>query len=124
MTRDGCEIMDHMLNVIMLLIAQGDHPKLYQLNNETKNKLKTLLKLTFIEFQLVPPNNHRCDAAKQAIQTWKANLISTLCSFNLLFPLDLWCPILAHIDNTLNHLSASKLNPQLFVYHPFWTDQL
>ena len=68
-TNDGRGVMDNILNVITLLTAQGYNSKLYQLDNEIRTKLKTLLKLAFIKFQLVSPNNQRCNAAKQAIQT-------------------------------------------------------
>ena len=55
-TREGREITDNLLEVITLLISRGYHPKLFRLDNEITNKLKTLLRLASIDFQLVPPH--------------------------------------------------------------------
>ena len=86
-TREGHEIMDNILEVITMLISRGYHSKLYCLDYKITSKLKTLLHLAFIDFQLLSPNIHQRNTAKHAIQTWKSHLISTLCTVDPLFPL-------------------------------------
>ena len=115
-TREGHEITDNLLEVITLKISRGYHPKLFSLDNEITNKLKTLLCLASIDFQLVPPHCHR-NAAKQSIQTWKAHFISFLCTVDPLFLMHLWCRLLTQVDLTLNHMRASNLHPQVSAFH-------
>ena len=68
-TKEGREIIDNLLKVMTLLISQGYHSKLFRLDNEITKKLKTLLCLASIDFQLVPPHCHRRNAAECPIQT-------------------------------------------------------
>ena len=116
-TREGHEITDNLLEVITLKISRGYHPKLFSLDNEITNKLKTLLRFASIDFQLVPPYCHCRNAAEQAIQTWKAHYTSILCTVDPLFPMHLWCCLVTQVDLTLNHMCASNLHPQLSAFY-------
>ena len=68
-----------------------------------------------ITFQLVPPNNHRANAAERAIQTFKNHFISCLSTCDDKFSLHLWCCILPQAQLTLNLLRNSNTLPHLSV---------
>jgi len=66
-----------------------------------------------INFQLVPPHVHCCNAAKWAIQTFKNHFIAGLCSTDNKFPIHLWDRLLPQAELTLNLLRGSCINPCL-----------
>jgi hypothetical protein len=43
-----------------------------------------------MQYQLVPPNDHRRNITEKAIQVFKAHFISILCGADKVFPLHLW----------------------------------
>jgi hypothetical protein len=69
-----------------------------------------------VDFQLVPPHLHQCNAAEWAIRTWKNRFIAGLCTVDPLFTLHLWDSLLPQATVSLNLLRASRLNPKLSAY--------
>jgi hypothetical protein len=98
------------------LIAAGLKPQLQKLDNEASRCLKQFLNTNDIEFQLVPPHSHCCNAAKRVIQTFKNHFIAGLCSTDKLFPMNFWCHLIRQAEITLNLLRASRINPRLSAY--------
>ena len=43
-----------------------------------------------VVFQLVPPHNHRANAAERAIQTFKTHVITILTGIDPKFPISQW----------------------------------
>jgi hypothetical protein len=72
------------------LTAARLKPKLLLLDNSASKYLKKYLTSTSVDFQLVPPHNHRRNAAERAIRTWKNHFIAILAATNDGFPLYLW----------------------------------
>jgi hypothetical protein len=66
-----------------------------------------------MEYQIVPPRYHRCNAAKHAIRTFKEHFVAGLSSVDPTFPLHLWDRLLPQAEITLNLLRTSRLHPQL-----------
>ena len=66
-----------------------------------------------MDYQLVPPDVHRRNAAERAIRTFKNHLIAGLCSVDPKFPLHLWDRLLPQALLTLNLLRKSRLNDNL-----------
>jgi hypothetical protein len=66
-----------------------------------------------VNFQLVPPHSHQRNAAKRAIQTWKAHFITILSSTNPNVSLHLWCRLINQVSLTLNLLRPSRINLKL-----------
>jgi hypothetical protein len=66
-----------------------------------------------VDFQLVPPNIHRRNAAEIVIRTFRNHFIAGLCSTNENFPLYLWDGLLPQALLTLNLLRGSRINPRL-----------
>ena len=98
------------------LVAAGLRPQLHRLDNECSAALKTFLRDSDIDFQLVPPHLHRRNAAERAIRTFKNHFIAGLCSVDQHFPLHLWDKLLPQADLTLNLLRGSRINPKLSAY--------
>jgi hypothetical protein len=61
--------------------------KKHTLDNEASNALKQYIHQQQIQFELVPPGNHRRNQAERAIQTFKAHVIArmSLCEISDFF---------------------------------------
>ncbi len=65
---------------------------------------------------LVEPNNHRVNAAKRAIQTFKAHFISAQATTDSNFLLQLWDQLTPQVETTLNMLHQSRIDPNMSAY--------
>jgi hypothetical protein len=95
------------------LTSKGLKPSFQIMDNEASKALKLFLHSKDIQFQLVPPNVHRQNAAERAIQTFKNHFVAMLCSTDKNFPMHLWDRLIPHAVITLSLLRQSRLNPQL-----------
>jgi hypothetical protein len=68
--------------------------KKHTLDNEASDALKQYIRQQQIQFELVPPGNHRHNQAERAIQNFKAHFIAILAGVDDKFPLSLWCHLL------------------------------
>ena len=66
-----------------------------------------------IGYQKMPPGMHQTNAAERAMQTFKYQLIATMCTTDKNFPLHLWDRPLQQIELTCNILHGTRLNPRL-----------
>jgi hypothetical protein len=71
------------------LNSAGIFPKLHILDNECSDDMKKTIKSNKMDFQLVPPHDHRCNLAKKAIQTFKDHFVAILCGADKSFLLHL-----------------------------------
>jgi hypothetical protein len=78
--RKGQEILRAYTKLHKYLIARGFTPQTHWLDNEASTALKDYNRENKIEFQLVPPQMHRRNAAERAIRTWKNHFVAGLCS--------------------------------------------
>jgi hypothetical protein len=90
--------------------------KNHTLNNEVSDALKQYIRKQEIQFELVPPGNHRQNQAERAIQTFKAPFIAILAGVDDKFPLSLWCHLLEPTELTLNLLRQSKVVPKISAF--------
>ncbi len=86
------------------LNSAGIFPKLHILDNECSADMKETIKSNNMEFQLVPPHDHRRNLDEKAIQTFKDHLVAILCGTDKSFPLHLWDRLLPQAEHTLNML--------------------
>jgi hypothetical protein len=96
-----------------MLIHQGHPPELYVLDNECSDDLKKAFLKYNVQFQRVPPKEHRVNAAERAIRTFKNHLIANLCTIDSHFPLADWDRLLPQTTLTLNLLRPSHIHPSL-----------
>jgi hypothetical protein len=92
---------------------RGLKPQIQKLDNECSAALKQFLRKDNVEFQLVPPYNHRQNAAEQAIGIWKDHFVAGLASLDPTFPMHLWCRLIEQCTQTLNLMRPSRINPRL-----------
>jgi hypothetical protein len=112
-SRTGPCILTAFQGIHARLVAAGLRPQLHRLDNECSAALKTFLRESDIDFQLVPPRLHRRNAAERAIRTFKNHFIAGLCGVDKNFPLHLWDKLLPQAELTLNLLRGSRINPKL-----------
>jgi hypothetical protein len=90
--------------------------KKHTLDNKASDAFKQYIRQQQIQFELVPPGNHRRNQAERAIQTFKAYFIAILAGVQDKFPLSLWCHLLEPTELTLNLLRQSKEAPKISAF--------
>ncbi len=66
--------------------------------------------------ELVPPDCHQRNMAKQAIQTFKNHFVVILGGVDNRFPLSLWCHLVQPAKSTVNLLWQSNVAPKVLAY--------
>ena len=69
------------------LINNGHEVHLHILDNEVSATMKHAFETNGIKFQLVPPHQHRRNAAERAIRTFKNHLLAGLATYDPTFPI-------------------------------------
>ena len=100
-----------------ILRSKGRGPQLHILDNECSDIMKQYFTSSNIKYQLVPPGQHRTNAAERAIRTFKNHLIAGLCSTDENFPMHLWDRLVPQALITINLLRGSRINPA----HSAWS---
>jgi hypothetical protein len=95
------------------MTEKGFKPKLQTMDNEASAALKNYFTEKEMSYELVPPHNHRTNAAERAIRTFKEYFKAGLATVNPDFPAHLWDRLLPQAEITLNLLRSSRLHPQL-----------
>jgi hypothetical protein len=85
-------------------------------DNEASKAFKAKIKENEMEYEPIPPGNHRRNQAKRAIQTFKVHFISILAGIDDQFPLSLWCYLLEPAELTLNLLRQSNKAPKISAF--------
>ncbi len=98
------------------LAAKGFKPKLDAMENQATKQIKKFLTNNECKLQLVEPHNHHVNAAECAIQTFKDAFIAALATTGSDFPLQLWDRITPQVQDTLNLMRASRINPNILAY--------
>ena len=112
---DDCSIFEAYKGLFENLEAKGYKPKM-NVDNQATKFIKQLLTKKDCDLQVVEPHNHRVNAAERAIQTIKDVFIATLATTDQDFCLQLWDKLAPQVQNTLNLLRASRLNPNISAY--------
>ncbi len=98
------------------LTAKGFKPKLNIMDNQAKHHIKKYLTKKDCKLQVFEPYNHPVNATEQAIQTFKAAFIAALATTDSKFPLKLWDRLTLQVQDTLNMLRASCIDPTVSAY--------
>ncbi len=77
---------------------QGINPKHQILNNQASESYKDAIRALGMTYQLVPPDDHRRNMAKKAIQTFKDHFVGVLSGCAASMPIHLWCQLLPQIE--------------------------
>ena len=65
--------------------------KMHILDNKCSDEFKKAMKTNNMEYQLVPPHDHRRNIAEKRVQTFKNYFVAVLCGTDAEFPMQLWC---------------------------------
>jgi hypothetical protein len=98
------------------LEAKGFKPKLNSVDNQATKHIKQFLTENECKLQLVEPHNHRVNAAERAIKTFKDAFIAALATTDSDFPLQLWDKITPQVQDTLNMMRTSRVDPAKLAY--------
>ncbi|KAL7425608.1 hypothetical protein ACHAXH_000191, partial [Discostella pseudostelligera] len=110
-------ILDAFTTVFDRLVAHGYNPTLNVTDNQASTVLKQFMHSRHCDIQFVEPHNHRVNAAKRAIQTFKNHFISGLCITDKQFPFHLWSHLGLQAEITCNLLRRSRIDPTISAYH-------
>jgi hypothetical protein len=90
-------------------------PTTHIMDNKASTEYKKVIRQN-CTIQLVPPNNHRCNLAERAIQTFKSHFIAIIAGEDNSFPMQLWDKLLPQTILTLNLLRQSNAVPSVSAY--------
>jgi hypothetical protein len=113
---DDRSIYEAYKDVFESLEAKGYKPKMNVMDNQATKYIKQFLTKKECDLQVVEPHNHCVNTAEQAIQTFKDAFIAALAMTNRDFPLQLWDKLAPQVQDTLNLLRASRINPNISAY--------
>ena len=109
-----------MLEAYEQIVAQlpkGEaRPTVHILDNECSKEFKQAILDNDMTYQLVPPHDHRRNAAEKAIQIFKDHFVAVLCGTDENFPMRLWCSLLPQAVVQLNMLRPSATNPKISAF--------
>jgi hypothetical protein len=103
-SRETAEMIKTYKIIMDRLAKQGIKPKKQLLDNEASQEYKEAIEEYEMEWELVPPHNHRRLLAERAIQTAKAHLIANILGCDPTFPMREWHRLMPQIEMTLNML--------------------
>jgi hypothetical protein len=112
-SKSGAEWVRALGIVFDEMISKGFKPKLQIMDNEASVALKNYFTEKEMNYQLVPPNCHRANAAERAIRNFKEHFKSGLATVDPAFPIHLWDRLLPQAEITPNLLRSLRLHPQL-----------
>jgi hypothetical protein len=91
-------------------------PNWHILDNEAPEELKQAIRENKCRVELTPADQHRRNAAKRAIQTFKGHFMSVLVGVADDFPIHQWDELLPQTILTLNLLRQSNVAPNISAY--------
>ncbi len=98
------------------LESKGLKPKLNVMDNQAMKHIKQFLTKNECRLKLVVPHNHCVNAVERAIQTFKDAFIAALAMTDSNFPLQLWDKIIPQVQDMLNMMCASRVDPTRSAY--------
>ena len=106
-------------DVLVKRLQQANiHPRKHVMDNKISENMKHHIKTNynFEMVEMVPPGCHRRNAAKVAIQNFKAHIISVLAGMAESFSLHLWDRLLPQTEITLKFLRQLNATPTVSTY--------
>ena len=102
--------------LVSRLKARGLAPKMHILDNECSKEFAAAIEDNGMDYQLVPPHDHRRNIAEKAIQVFKDHFVAVLCGTAEHFPMRLWCRLLRPAEHQLNLLRKSRVVPSVSAF--------
>jgi hypothetical protein len=119
-TRTDAAFIAAFTDVFDILRARNYQPALNVMDNECLKAVEWHIRSNKLDIQLVPPHNHRVNAAEQAIGTFKEHFVAALTTVDVNCPLQLWDEFLPQVKLTLNLLRFSRRNLLVSANHELY----
>jgi hypothetical protein len=119
-SRTDAAFITAFTDVFDTLCMQNYQLHLNVMDNECSKAVKRHIRSAQLDIQLVPPHNHRVNAAERAIGTFKEHFVAALAIVDMNCPLQLWDEILPQVELTLNLLRFSCRNPLISANHELY----
>ncbi len=119
-SRTDASFIAAFTEVFAILRARDYQPALNVTDNKCSKAVEKHIRANKMTIQLVPPHNHRVNAAERAIGTFKEHFVAALATVNILCPLQLWDKFLPQVELTLNLLRFSRRNPLISANHKLY----
>jgi hypothetical protein len=110
-SRETAEMIKVYETMMERLKSTGIQPKKQILDNEAPRAYLEAIEEQGLEWELVPPNNHRRCIAERGIQTAKGHIIANFLGCDESFPSREWHRLLPQIEMTLNMLRPANVRP-------------
>jgi hypothetical protein len=111
--RETAEIIKVYETIMARLKSAGLQPKKQILDNKAPRAYLDAIEAQGLDWELVPPNNHRRCIAEHGIQTAKGHIIANLLGCDESFPAQEWHRLLPQIEMTLNMLREANVRPTI-----------
>ena len=98
------------------LTSKRFKPKLSVMDNSATKYIKQFLTQNECKLQLVEQHNKRVNTEELAIQTFKDAFIVALATTDSNFPIQLWDKLTRQVQDTLNMMRASQVDPSISAY--------
>jgi hypothetical protein len=108
-SREAHEMVRAYNHIIERLKSKGITPRRQMLDNEASKEYLKAIEKHGIEWELVPPDNHRQNVAEKGIQTAKGHIIAKILGCDDSFPFREWHRMLPQIELTLNLLRPANV---------------
>ena len=115
-SRKASELVRAFEEAYDCLTECGFEPLLHKIDHETSRELVQAIKERRLQYQVMPPRNHRQNPAERAIQTFKSHFISILNGVDANFPSDQWDLLIPQTVMTLNMLRPCGVNDNHSAY--------
>jgi hypothetical protein len=113
-SKNDAAMITAFIKILATLAAHGYKPTLNVTDNICSKMVEAYNKSNKMDIHLVPPHNHRINAAKHAVATFKEHFITGLATVDRNCPLQLWDKFLHQVELTLNLLRFSCHDPSKF----------
>ena len=112
-TRQGKELTMTFIKLCNKSKLDPTNANLFILDNKCSSDVKSTISEMNASFQLVPPHQHRQNAAENAIKTFKSHFLIGLATCDKKIPISEWDRLLSQAEWTLNLLRNARMNPKL-----------
>jgi hypothetical protein len=109
-------ILDAYKKIFKILVSKGYTPKINAMDNQATKAIKLYLTPQQCLLQLVEPGNHCVNVAERAIQTFKYQFIGAFGTNNVDFPIQLWDKLAPQVQDSINLLRGSQIDPTKLAY--------
>ena len=106
--QSGGELILAGARALARMRRRGLIPKHQTLDNQASAEYKTAIETSGMTYELVPPKEHQCTMAKEAIQPFKDHFVRVLSGCAPSRPIHLWCQLLAQVERQLLLLRQSQ----------------